>query len=325
MYSAIPIIILSVAWWALVRPTPESGDITINGDYIIPNVISVDTIPAIRESSGAGVDWKLLTAVLIPKHMSWKNVQVYNITAGTEISIAGLEIATVSNKIELQDGVLKYLKNPAIGTPAQIEYKMNYIDDSATNKKFTDDSYVRFLDEGYYTFLAAKDNYLLSALSNIIVLNVVCDGTPHVLKPLVAEAMNKELSEFSLNTYRINGYPFVKMRDVAKLKAGTEYRFEITWDKSTDTINLVLGEDYTEIGGELAIGDGLDKTPTKCASVFYINGERIEPTAYIIDNEIYIKHQDLLDYGLIKEFTQEEIEAEKLMVEVLKAILSAQE
>ncbi len=126
------------------------------------------------------------------------------------------------------------------------------------------------------------------------------DTTPEpVYLPAVARAIptpskvyvNGQLTEFE--AYGINGYNYFKLRDLAKVVSGTEKNFEVTWDNEKKTINLVSNQPYTEVGGELAKGDGTEKTAKINTSVIYKDGEVVQLAAYTINGNNYFKLRDV--------------------------------
>lgn len=94
-------------------------------------------------------------------------------------------------------------------------------------------------------------------------------------------------------SYNINGNNYFKLRDLAKVLSGTEKQFEVTWNNDKKVIELVSNIPYTEAGGELVVGDGLDKTATLNTSAIYKDGEKIQLVAYTINGNNYFKLRDI--------------------------------
>lgn len=103
--------------------------------------------------------------------------------------------------------------------------------------------------------------------------------------------VNGTLTEFE--AYGINGNNYFKLRDLAKVVDGTDKNFEVTWDGEKKSINLVSNKGYTEVGGELAKGDGKEKTATLNTSIIYKDGEVVSLTAYTINGNNYFKLRDV--------------------------------
>lgn len=102
--------------------------------------------------------------------------------------------------------------------------------------------------------------------------------------------------------YTINGNNYFKLRDIAKVVSGSEKQFEVTWDSSKNAINLISAQAYTEVGGELAAGDGTAKDAVANNSTIYKDGVEISLTAYTINGNNYFKLRDLgqaFSFGVI--------------------------
>lgn len=112
------------------------------------------------------------------------------------------------------------------------------------------------------------------------------------VKPTVSKVLvNGE--ELVFDAYNINGNNYFKLRDLAKVVSGTEKQFEVKWDNEKSAINLVSNESYTEVGGELAVGDGSAKIATLTTSIVYKDGEEVKLQAYNIGYNNYFKLRDI--------------------------------
>lgn len=98
----------------------------------------------------------------------------------------------------------------------------------------------------------------------------------------------------AFDAYTINGNNYFKLRDLAKVISGTDKQFEVTWDGTKNAINLISGKSYTEVGGELAAGDGSIKTPVPCTSKIYVDGTEVALTAYTIGGNNFFKLRDVM-------------------------------
>lgn len=117
--------------------------------------------------------------------------------------------------------------------------------------------------------------------------NNTITATPTSSKVLV----NGTAVEF--DAYTINDNNYFKLRDVAKVVSGSEKQFEVTWNGTNNAIELVSGQPYTVVGGELAKGDGASKNATLNSSTVYKDGAVVELTAYTINDNNYFKLRDL--------------------------------
>ncbi len=93
--------------------------------------------------------------------------------------------------------------------------------------------------------------------------------------------------------YTINGNNYFKLRDVAKVVSGSDKQFEVTWDGTKNAINLISGQAYTVVGGELTKGDVTEINAVACNSTIYKDGTVVTLTAYTINGNNYFKLRDL--------------------------------
>lgn len=97
----------------------------------------------------------------------------------------------------------------------------------------------------------------------------------------------------SFEAYNIADNNYFKLRDLAKVVSGSKKQFEVTWNKEAGTIDLISGKSYTEVGGELAPGNGEAKPATLCTSKIYKDGQEVNLKAYNINSNNYFKLRDL--------------------------------
>lgn len=144
-------------------------------------------------------------------------------------------------------------------------------------------------------------NFGMEAIGErVIAIIRVIDETTEVAKPaetVTAKVISSRVlvdgNDISFDAYNINGNNYFKLRDLATVVSGTTKQFEITWDGEKNAINLVSGESYTEVGGELAKGDGRDKTGGLNTAKIYKDGGEIQLVAYNIDGNNYFKLRDI--------------------------------
>lgn len=95
------------------------------------------------------------------------------------------------------------------------------------------------------------------------------------------------------DAYTIAGNNYFKIRDLAKVLNGTEKQFEVGWDNVNKSINLVSGQSYTVVGGELSKSDSKGKQAIESTSTIYKDGEEVQLKAYTIGNNNYFKLRDI--------------------------------
>lgn len=99
--------------------------------------------------------------------------------------------------------------------------------------------------------------------------------------------------EISFDAYTINQNNYFKLRDIASVLSGTNKQFEVTWNGEKGAIEMLSNQAYTSVGGELAAGDGLSKTPVLNTAKVYLDGKEVNLTAYTINGNNYFKLRDL--------------------------------
>ncbi|HZK26584.1 MAG TPA: amidohydrolase family protein [Thermoclostridium sp.] len=100
-------------------------------------------------------------------------------------------------------------------------------------------------------------------------------------------------TEQSFEAYNIKGNNFFKLRDLALAVSGSEKQFEVSWNDEERVINLVSNNEYTVVGGEMALGDGVEKLGKLNTSKILKDGEEIALTAYNIGGNNYFKLRDI--------------------------------
>lgn len=96
--------------------------------------------------------------------------------------------------------------------------------------------------------------------------------------------------------YLIEGNNYFRLRDIAKAVNGSSKQFDVSWDETNKSINLVSGKAYTVVGGELAKGDGMPKTAIPYGNSIYKDGIKIKDLkAYTINGSSFFRLKDLAE------------------------------
>lgn len=114
-----------------------------------------------------------------------------------------------------------------------------------------------------------------------------------VAKPTESKVLVNGVSK-SFDAYSINDNNYFKLRDLAFVLNGTEKQFEVTWDGSKNAINMLSGKAYTVTNTELTKGDGKAKDAKLNTSAIYIDGQKVNLTAYTIGESNYFKLRDVM-------------------------------
>ncbi|MBE7051293.1 MAG: hypothetical protein E7395_01810 [Ruminococcaceae bacterium] len=99
--------------------------------------------------------------------------------------------------------------------------------------------------------------------------------------------------EVKFDAYNINGNNYFKLRDIAYSLADTEKRFSVNWVAENNSANLITGEEYVPIGGEMNLGNNEQKTAALSNTNIMVNGESVNATVYLIYGSNYFKLRDL--------------------------------
>ena len=97
----------------------------------------------------------------------------------------------------------------------------------------------------------------------------------------------------AFNAYNINWSNYFRLRDLAYALNGTAAQFSVGWDEQNNAINLVRGEHYTPIGGEMVGRYNGIRTPLLTSSNVFVDGEAVTLNAFHIDGFNYFRLRDL--------------------------------
>lgn len=116
-------------------------------------------------------------------------------------------------------------------------------------------------------------------------------------KNSVAKTQTICLDSRKYNTvaYNIDDNNYFKLRDIAQILNGTIKTFDIKYDASTNSIDMLSYFDYTSVGGELTAGDGETRTAFSSSAFLTLDGVPIKATCYNIDGNNYFKLRDITD------------------------------
>lgn len=120
-----------------------------------------------------------------------------------------------------------------------------------------------------------------------ICINIVGDVAPTSSKVYV------DGKEMQFEAYNIGDNNYFKLRDIAKAINGSKKQFEVSWDGEKQAINLLQNAPYTEVGGEMTLGDGTVKRAQASTAEVYRDGQGCAFPAYTIDSNNYFELRSL--------------------------------
>ena len=105
----------------------------------------------------------------------------------------------------------------------------------------------------------------------------------------------------AFQVYTIDDYTYFKLRDIANALSGTRKQFDISWEESTASIEILRKTPYSSTTSPEAVGRYSDAAATTSTAKLYCDGEMENITAYTINDYTYYKLRDLaklLDMGI---------------------------
>lgn len=102
-------------------------------------------------------------------------------------------------------------------------------------------------------------------------------------------------NKYDVVAYNIDNNNYFKLRDIAKMLNGTIKTFDIEYDASTNSIDMLSLFDYSSVGGELTPGDGVTRTAISSSAFLSLDGVPIQATCYKINGNNYFKLRDITD------------------------------
>ena len=102
-------------------------------------------------------------------------------------------------------------------------------------------------------------------------------------------------NKYNAVAYNIDDSNYFKLRDIAEMLNGTIKTFDIKYDASTNSIDMLSYFDYTSVGGELTAGDGETRTAVSSSAFLTLDGVPVQATCYNIDGNNYFKLRDITD------------------------------
>ncbi|MDF2613274.1 MAG: hypothetical protein K0S71_1060 [Clostridia bacterium] len=116
--------------------------------------------------------------------------------------------------------------------------------------------------------------------------------------PVTAKVLTSKVSvngvQKTVEAYTISGGNYFKIRDLACLLKGSKKQFNVTLNSTKKEITMQSNKPYKAVKGDLAKGDGKDKTAVLSTYKININGKEVKLTAYIIAGATYFNLNDIM-------------------------------
>ena len=273
----------------LVKRMTDEGHLVCNHSDNHPNMTTVGYDRFVSELTGLAAQYKALTGKKIAPFfrppegsytyntLRWAQQLGYHTTLWS-VAYADWDPANQPSHAGAKQTINSRVHNGAIVLLHAV---------SSTNAAILDDLITNWKAQGY-TFKA------LSALPGL------ADPTVSALPndaPFTVDGQTAAPTAFL-----IDGSNYIKLRDIAAMLADTEKGFAVAYDLATDSVALAGGRTYTPLGTELAgVRDAAVVQAGAGSQQITLDGAPLTLTAYMIDDENYVKLRDLaqaIDCGI---------------------------
>ena len=85
----------------------------------------------------------------------------------------------------------------------------------------------------------------------------------------------------------------MKLRDFAVVLAGTKKKFEVTYDASSNAVQLLSGGAYTALGNEMLLDQSGKGVTKKSPYGMKLDGKELSIQGYTVDGDLYFKPEEL--------------------------------
>lgn len=128
------------------------------------------------------------------------------------------------------------------------------------------------------------------------------DSTPAALSVPIARAITVKPTTHNISVngktvypqaYYISGNNYFKLRDIAYLLSGTSATFNVTWDSVNCAINLISGEIYAAVGGEMTVASSTSLRVSESTAKVLLDGKNVSIKGYCINGNNYFRVVDV--------------------------------
>lgn len=268
-----------------IRTSTPAGNGAVNLKYDMNIIVGSDKNTKVGSLGGT------LTVTNIVREGGYQNHRVAYATGPVTLTFSGKDFRDRqvgywgSNRVKINNGKAMYVEADSSG---------KHILDGMTSN----DQTITLSDQGYYTVYfsgygagISLDIYIAKPGEDISYRTPVAKTA----QPKTFQATVNGTS-FSLPAYNIDGENYVRMTDLAMMMKDTNKKFRVsTFKEDKDGINIDtrIRPVYNVTGGEFKAISSNTVTAKPTASIFSKEGNEINPSAYDINNETFVKLKDL--------------------------------
>ncbi|MGI5823934.1 MAG: hypothetical protein ACOX7J_00005 [Bacillota bacterium] len=200
-------------------------------------------------------------------------------------------VGRVIDKSEISSGAYTYFR-----------YSTKDIDNSGSDNNVHTHAYKKKFAEGhphqYYKACSCGDYYHLDEYATSIKCKSCYNQRYGSLAASASASPNTATVKVNgkavkFDAYNIGGNNFFKLRDLAYTINGTAKKFSVDWDNNLKAIAMTGGSSYKANGSEMAAQGTKNVTADITNASLYFNKAQIYPLTYNIQNNNYVKLQDL--------------------------------
>ncbi len=244
------------------------------------------------------------------KYMSWES-QHYHLSGNEALKQEYLRLTQNGSFIQDEytnepDMVYREITNNiVVGKTFPVStYAHMYLNETANVKYYINNAYVGESSQIPFTVNIDASAYV----DQSITLKSVATGvngqsvqTQAVIQvenqDIIAQPTYSEIfvdgEQISFEAYNLYDNNYFKLRDLAEVIKESEKAFAVTWDGENQAINLITGQAYESVGGELTGADWIEKVAIESKATLLLDGEKISLSAYTINDNTYFKLRDI--------------------------------
>lgn len=181
---------------------------------------------------------------------------------------------------------------------AEMQFTKNYDDNTYC---YVSGNSVTLEYSGVYCAIAAPEAAV--GTSCFIVVNTTSDTSREIASQSLPY-ITLDGTSVIMNGKLINGNNYFKLRELAVIMNGSGKQFDVAWDDSVKAINILSNTAYSTMSDSdhsYFIGQDPDVVVHASHPTIYVDGQKVEVTAYNVFGNYYFKLRDIaavLDFGV---------------------------